>query len=136
MASQLCTSCRGPEKPLIEDELCVDCYEKFKNDIFFIGQWDDDAKSHAREILLHYSPAERAHGLVLVNDVIRFARDPMLDYIFDVDPGILSKLAIAQHLAPTAPGRLWFRRFYRGLGYSLLGYLDIFGNDLMSEDEE
>jgi hypothetical protein len=136
MDSFLCTSCHGLEKPLTEDELCADCYEKFKVDVFFIGKWDDAAKDNARETLMRYSPAERAHGLVFVDGVFRFARDPMVCRIFEVNPGVLDKLAVAQHVAPCASSRLWHRRFYRGLGYSLQGYADIFGSEFLYDDEE
>lgn len=136
MASFPCTSCRSPEKPLTEGELCADCYEKFKVDIFFIGQWDDATKDIAREFLQPYSPAERAHGLVFVDGVIRFARDPMLEHIWKVNRDLLDNLAISQLRAPSALSGLWYRRFYRGLGYSLCGYAECFERDFLPDDDE
>jgi hypothetical protein len=77
-------------------------------------------------------PDASDHQLVWDLKVLRFKADPLQRILADMVN--LNDLAIAvQRADQDGDLRRSFRKFYRDMGYSLCGYLDIFGEQL---DEE
>lgn len=93
-----------------------------------------DALTDSQRSLLEMCGADaQAHPLIDRDGVLRFKADPVVRYVVDnvVD---LNKLWVG--LGPLSHDiavRHSLRRFYRDMGYSLSGYLEVFGEEL---DEE
>lgn len=73
------------------------------------------------------------HPIVLEDNVLRWQRSPMMRWLSDnVD---INAMWLAYH--HSAFPLEDFTRFYRDMGYSLCGFIDIFGDELgLYEDED
>lgn len=90
----------------------------------------------ALQLLLSCGPDAQNHPLELVDGQLRFKPDPVINYIHRrARLTNLNDLCFAMDTdQPTH--RLSLRRFYRDIGYSLSGYLEIFGDQLEQERKE
>jgi hypothetical protein len=94
----------------------------------------DDREARAKELLAQCGPDAADHPIVWDGEIVRFKADPVIKWCaLKVS---LNALALYAERADSPEMRLAVRRFYRNMGYSLCGYLDIFGDQLDAEENE
>lgn len=91
-----------------------------------------DLTRDQRKLLDACGPDAANHPLVLDGETLRFRGNTVIVYLRCSNK--LDLNAIACMPACFAPSE--FREFYRMMGYSLCGYLDIFGDQLAEEEQE
>ena len=72
------------------------------------------------------------HPVVTINDIVRFKADPVISRLqrCGLDLNELWKITDLSR----RENRLSLRKFYRNMGYSLCGYIDVFGEQLDEEE--
>ncbi len=75
------------------------------------------------------------HPLVADGDVLRFKANPVIRLIVDRWVNLNELSAAIQCMGYERSVQLGFRAFYRDMGYSLGGYLEIFGEALDEEEQ-
>lgn len=103
--------------------------------INFVGEWDEESRTIAIEQLLEpgFSPEDLAHGVVLLDGVFRFVRDPLIDDLFYGDA---LNLNAAWRAFGNDPDLSRLRALYRRLGYSICGYRDVFWHRLFEDEDD
>lgn len=127
MFADECSCCHAWTEPT-EDNLCSDCREKFSHEWNLIGPYTDDealfiwqaAGTPGDDGML---PADRAHGLVIRNGVWRFREDPFISALAR-DGNVFMNILESGVLGDKSSHA--YRRFYRSMGYSLQGFMDVF----------
>lgn len=87
-----------------------------------------------KELLEQCGADAQGHPLVLDGKVLRFKANPIVRLIVDMQWVDLNQLSRMVGNMDSPEIRLGIRAFYRDMGYSLCGYLDIFG-EILTEEE-
>lgn len=94
---------------------------------------------HQRRLLDQCGADAQSHPLVQLvidssrSNTIRFKADPVIRHLVDTQVD-LNKLWASLSERSDPKVRLSMRSFYRNMGYSLGGYIDIFGQELDAEE--
>lgn len=96
-----------------------------------------DLTRDQRELLDACGPDAADHPLVLDGKILRFRGNAVIVYLFRAGKLDLNQICLAMgNNEDTQHNRHNMREFYRLLGYSLCGYLDIFGDQLAEKNNK
>lgn len=87
----------------------------------------------AKSLLAQCGEDAQSHPVEMVEGVARFVADPVISLIHSTGRIDLNSLWLSVDLDDQRM-RKSLRRFYRDLGYSLCGYLEVFG-EMLTEEE-